>query len=262
MTTKKHDYTYKPDKNDAAFFDIKKEKRDFTDMLEQYLSIKNPKDYHKLAYRTGLDIKLVKLTTYLKATLEIQEKIDEVNQKLELSETSDLPDVILDRIADLTEKDPDYNNLSLDEQEKWIENLFRKGNELYGLYKGKEIDNDWLINYLADEEHQPECFNFAITKIMQVDYDKIANRDDITEDEKTKLINALFDEGGKYDGYIRDNWSINIHSIKDKKIREAHTSLPFEEIYDLSETDIETLKKIKKETLKLEQELKKSPKNK
>lgn len=194
---------------------IQQEKRAFTDIVEKFQEIETPTLYHRLAYRYELDSRIDRAMNYLKSVSDIYNELTEIIEKNKLA-TENFPPIISDRIEEIMDAYLEENpNLSLVERNQIIGSMFMDGGEFHGLInEDGSVNQEWLTKYLADPEHQPQRVSIPFTEEMTQDAIAVLNREDLTDEQKDDMISAMFAPGGKYDGYIQSDGSVDESKIK------------------------------------------------
>lgn len=95
-------------------------------------------------------------------------------------------------------------NITLDDYDDIVSFLLSEKGIFHGLYNNDgTINRPWLDLYLQDNDNLPDTLVIPFTPAMQSDIIRISAMSDISEEEKQAFIDALFAKGGKYDGYIQ-----------------------------------------------------------
>jgi hypothetical protein len=185
-------------------------------IVEEYDAIKHPTAYHRLAYRYELDGHINRLTRMFGTIEEVYtEFYDLMDKKLNLN----MPPIIHDKMVELTraweEKHP---KASVEERQGFQYSLFEEKGEFHGLFhKDGTIDEEWLDNYLSNPNNQPKRVSIPFTDEMEEDAIAIMEREDLSDDEKDRMVSAMFALGGKYEGYIQADGSVDESKIVSKR---------------------------------------------
>jgi hypothetical protein len=191
------------------------EKRKFATTVEKFEEIKAPTLYHRLAFRYELDTIINRATATFDQVVEIHKNILDSIKDQNLS-ADPLPPIVSDRIDEILktymEESP---NLTEAEKHRIIGGMFMEGGEFEGLFdENGVVDQKWLETYLSNPNNQPSRVSIPFTEEMAADALVIMNRDDLTDDQKDDLISAFFAPGGKYDGYIQADGTVDESKIK------------------------------------------------
>lgn len=201
---------------------IQNEKQAFIKALTEFQEIKNPTFYHKLAYQYVLDGFIDKGTTVISRLIAMQQTISKEIEKQGLGMKEPPPQIILDRMDEIINAYlTDNPNTSDAERQNLIGKIFEE--EFDGLYdENEKIDKKWLANYLSDKKNLPAEITIPLTPEMITDVDTI-NTSNLSDDDKEASINALFEENGKYEGYVKEDGSVD-ESVLFKETEQDLTS--------------------------------------
>lgn len=95
-------------------------------------------------------------------------------------------------------------NITIDDYDDIVSFLLSEKGLFYGLYNNDgTINRAWLDLYLQDNDNLPDILKIPFTPAMQADIAHISAMPGISEKDKQALIDSLFAKGGKYDGYIQ-----------------------------------------------------------
>ena len=211
----------------SNIFYLQNEKRNFVDVLEAFQKIPNPTIFHKLAFRYELDRYINRAAEYYDNIQNMREEIQKEVDKQGLAHQEPLPPVIQARISEIIEAYTiDNPNITVEEQDDIIAYLFNDGGEFDGLYKEDgTIDKAWLEEYLSYNDNLPDQLTIPFTAEMQADINKINATDSLSDEEKQNMIDSLFAAGGKYDGYIQLDGTVDESKIIKPKEATAETTM-------------------------------------
>ena len=199
----------------SEILNLQTEKRAFVDTLEVYQKIKNPTLFHKLAFRYDLDQYINRASRFLQAVLEAQDEIGREITKQGLGFKESVPQIILDRIEEVQEAYRAENpRITPEELNKITGLLFDEGGELEGLYTPEgTINKEWLTEYLSYDDNMPENLTIPFTEEMQADIALIYAQADLSDTDKQDMTSELFAVGGKYDGYVQPDGTVDATKI-------------------------------------------------
>lgn len=189
------------------------------DLLQEYQEVKARKIYHKIAYRYEIDSIIDKVGNYFNETADLGEEAMRFIQSKGLDNMPAMPPIIADRVAEIVSAfSADNPGMTGADRMALMACLFAEGGEFDGLYKEDgSVDEDWLKDYLADPDHLPEYHgSIPLTDEMVADMKAIDQMTELSLEEKEELFSSYFHEGGKYDGYIQLDGSVDINKIKAK----------------------------------------------
>jgi len=216
--------------NDDTYI-LQKNKLEFANTLEKFQSIKNPTQYQSFAYMTMLELQKVELAHVIHNILDLKLYISAVIKKFNFDTTEPIPDIITSRIGEILLTHKNFDDLNDIEKDEIVVNMFKKGNEFYGLYnQDNTINQAWMTNYLTkdDGKNFPQKFNILLTPIMAEACEKIDTRTDITNEEKSKQRAKLFADDGEFAGYLQEDGTTDIYGLENLEDVEKHVHAIFE----------------------------------
>jgi hypothetical protein len=190
------------------------------DLLREFQEIRERRIYHKIAYRYEIDSIIDKVANYFDEAAKIGDEAMTFIQQRGLANMADFPPIIKNRIAEIVAAFAEDNpSMTAADRTALIGALFMDGGEFDGLInEDQTINQEWLDKYLADPNNLPEYYNdVPLTEEMMRDMDAVYSRTDISQEEKENLFSSYFHPGGKYDGYIQQDGTVN----KDKIIKQS-----------------------------------------
>ena len=134
-------------------------------------------------------------------------------------------------------------NITLDDYDDIVSFLLSEKGIFHGLYNNDgTINRPWLDLYLQNNDNLPDTLVIPFTPAMQSDIAQISAMSDISEEEKQALIDALFAKGGKYDGYIQLDGTVDAGKFEtgsELPARFSHQPCPtLHKAHDLSQIAI------------------------
>jgi hypothetical protein len=202
------------------------EKRAFIDTLEKFQQIENPTIYQRLAYRYELDQYINRAARYLQNLIVMRGEVEDEMNKQDLTQ-EEPPPIILAKIEErMQEYNREFPNMTQEQRNRILAGMFDEEGEFYGLYDNEtgKINKAWVEEYLSYEDNMPDSLDIELTPEMLADVEAIYARTDIDEDEKEFLKDALFAEGGKYEGYIQEDGTCDITKVVQRQINELEAS--------------------------------------
>jgi hypothetical protein len=211
----------------SNIFYLQNEKRNFVDVLEAFQKLETPTIYHQLAYRYELDRYINRAAEYYNNLQDMRDDVRDELGKQGLTHQEPLPPVIEARISEILEAyTVDNPNITNEERDDIIAYLFDEGGEFDGLYtEDGHIDKEWLNEYLSYNDNLPDQLTIPFTAEMQDDINKINATVGLEDEEKQEMIDSLFSAGGKYDGYIQLDGTVDESKIIKPKEASAESNM-------------------------------------